>query len=144
MKKHLLFLCLHAILIIIPATMSACDCLMVSPVTSHVKTSEYILVVKTMDYEREEFQPVSGVRANVTVLEVLKGNVSVGQEIRFAADNPSNCSFRFEKDKVYLVFAFKKKDHFEVYQCSFSGDRQVVEKKYRQLKKYINRKGTSA
>ncbi|WP_423735144.1 hypothetical protein [Chitinophaga caseinilytica] len=144
MQKLLLFLCLQSILMIIPATMSACDCLMVHPVTSHVKTSEYILVVKTMDYEREEFQPASGVRATVAVLEVLKGNVSVGQKMRFDADNPSNCSFRFEKDKVYLVFAFKKKDHFEVYHCSFSGDRQLVEKQYRQLKKYIKRKGTSA
>ena len=145
MRKLFPFLCLSAVLTIAHITSSACDCLMVYPVTRHVKTSELVLIVKTIDYEPVEFHhPKSGVRASVMVQEVLKGDVSAGQVLRFDAESPSSCAFWFEKDKEYLVFAFRKGDHFEVYKCSFSDEKLINKKRYRQLKRYIGRKGTSA
>ena len=139
MRTLPIILFLFSVLMIISSASSACDCVMVHPITSYFKSSEYMLVVKTVRIHVAEEPYYSGTKADVVVSEALKGGIAAGDTVLFDAEQLTNCSFKFREGKEYLVFAYRLKDRFVVYNCSYSSDMFFAKKTYRAAKKYMRR-----
>ncbi|NLU92485.1 hypothetical protein [Chitinophaga sp. Ak27] len=138
-KTQILRLCLVVILGLFCQKVIACDCIMY-PVTSYIPTSEFIFIVKVKQVHKEEVSYYKGYRATVEVAEVLKGKMFPGQELEFDSIDNGNCTFVFDSNETYLLFAFKKNNKFYVYPCSYSEKACDSRKNIRIIKKYLRNK----
>jgi hypothetical protein len=118
---------------------------MSTDVTTYVRSSEFVFLVTTEEIHPEAEWYLAGYKASTLVKEVFKGDVQIGQRIKFDSDY-SNCSPKFKPGLTYLFFAYKKEDKYRVYACTPWGD---VDSKYtqrdiRKIRKYVKRRRETA
>jgi hypothetical protein len=136
--KYLLVTFLLMLLCLKYNTAFSCDCIMY-PVTSYIKSSDYVFLVKVEKIHKDEDPYITGYRATVIVTEVYKGGVEKGVKLEFDSIDNSDCTPRFKPDETYLLFAFKKNDKYYVYPCTYSQSVRGSGKNIQKIKKYFRR-----
>jgi hypothetical protein len=121
---------------------SDCDCVL-EPIEKHIENSEFIFtgkVVENLDTIQEinlaVVNPNIGYTAIVKPCKIFKGNITEITEVEFGSDY-SNCALKFEKEKDYLFFAYKKDNKFFIYPCSYTEKASSSKKNIRFIKKHI-------
>ncbi|SHN07624.1 hypothetical protein SAMN05216311_10537 [Chitinophaga sp. CF418] len=119
---------------LIKANAMGCDCVMY-PVKHYVKQSKNIIVARVTEVVPLDSQLYTdNWRIVVEVTKVFKGNIKVKEQLIFIKN--SNCGPRFTKNDEYLLFCYRKKRKYHVYDCSYS-DRvssDIIEKIEDELK----------
>lgn len=122
----------------IPHLLKACDCIMY-PAVHNAKTSEYVLVVTAGKIYETSESYLSGMKADVEVHEVLKGEITAGKTILFDSKDSSDCSFKFETGKKYLLFAYRSGEWFFVYNCYQSAEWSASIMNYKKVKRFLRK-----
>jgi hypothetical protein len=108
------------------------------PIENYVDTSEYVIIAHAVKVEQREGAHYNGINATLKVTKIYKGGLKKDEIIEFAGAE-SDCSFRFEENKNYLLFCFRSNNKFCVYDCSYSDEVGVSIKNIRKIEKYINK-----
>lgn len=118
-------------------TASACDCIM-HPVEKYIDTSKYIITAKVKKLINPDVNEYS-TKAILIITKSFKGNVVKSQEIEVDSDE-SDCAFRFEINKNYLLFGDFNLTKFYVYHCSHSDEMKYSKKNIRRICKHLKLK----
>lgn len=116
------------------ASASACDCIM-HPVEKYIDTSKYIITVKVKKLINPDINEHS-TKALLIITKSFKGSFLKSQEIETDSDE-SDCAFKFQMSKEYLLFGDFYDNKFFVYHCSHPDEKKYSKKSIRRIKKYL-------
>ncbi|MFZ1799123.1 MAG: hypothetical protein WAU24_04605 [Chitinophagaceae bacterium] len=139
MKKNFKIISTIILLLAISFTTFACDCIL-HPVEKYIDTSDYIITAKVEKLLYSDGDKINEAhKAILLVTRIYKGGIKKSELIEFDADN-SNCSFKFQLNKEYLLFCCKAGEKFFVYHCSYSDEVKYARKNIKKVKKFLRQK----
>lgn len=139
MKKNFKIISIIILLLAISFTTFACDCIM-HPIEKYIDTSEYIITAKVEKLIYSDGNKLNEAhKAILLITRIYKGAIKKSELIEFDSDN-SNCPFKFQLNKEYLLFCCKAGEKFYVYQCSYSDEVKHARKKNEKIKRFLRQK----